>query len=254
MVDRLGIKVHERSHIKRLDCNYFPLKHLPVLNICSCNNSTPVGNFCQVATVDSHLLLPNWLVNWIIANIAYLMLPMLFKQSKHYAPGGKLHDRISSKPEMYGEIRRRLEQLEAENADSSSASSKSYETSTAGVDIANAAHPSGAVDGRTRDSGSKQGRRIRGTTRTQILKISSNISIATHTPALMRPLKGLWLLWTIVCAVAAVFAARSVAQGQLAQSGAGLGVCFASSSALVGPGGAAVLHCATLVAVACLGN
>jgi hypothetical protein len=226
-------------------CNKY---HVPVAPL----SFAPTGIVLQVATVDSHLFLPNWIVNWVIANIAYLMLPMLFKQSKHYAPGGKLHDRITSKPEMYGEIRRRLEQLEAENADSTSTPSGKHASSAAAE--ADAATSAGAAHLAGADSAIELGPRKRGMARNRSVKKTPHTSVASHTPPLLRPLKGVWPFWAVACAIAAVVAASALAKGQLTQSGAGLGVCFASSSALVGPGGAAALHCAALVTVACLGN
>ena len=65
----------------------------------------------NVATIDPHAFLPQWFLNFVIANIAYLILPMLRSQTKHFALGGKLRDRIDGKPHVYGEIQRRLDEL-----------------------------------------------------------------------------------------------------------------------------------------------
>jgi hypothetical protein len=55
-----------------------------------------------LASVDPHIYLPDFLLNWILANVAYLMLPMHFKQAKLYAPGGKLHHIVTNVDnEMY---------------------------------------------------------------------------------------------------------------------------------------------------------
>ncbi len=77
-----------------------------------------------MATIDPHVMIPAWFLNFIIVNVAYLILPMLGWQSKHFAPGGKLRDRIDGKPEVYGEIQRRLDKLER-NASGSAADASS---------------------------------------------------------------------------------------------------------------------------------
>ena len=53
-----------------------------------------------MASIDPHISIPAWLLNWVTANIAYFLLPMMFKHSKAYAPGGKLRDRLESKPKV----------------------------------------------------------------------------------------------------------------------------------------------------------
>jgi hypothetical protein len=66
----------------------------------------------QVALIDPKVYLPVFLLNWLIVNVAYLILPMLSRQTKCYAPGGKFHDRVLGKPEIYDEIRKRLRVLQ----------------------------------------------------------------------------------------------------------------------------------------------
>lgn len=96
-----------------------------------CKRSDLVGGFwfepqgrgktrvIQVATVDPHILLPAFILNWVIVNVAYLILPMLYRQSRAYAPGGALHSKLRFNASVYDEIRRRLDTLAAGNGTSS---------------------------------------------------------------------------------------------------------------------------------------
>ena len=203
-----------------------------------------------MATVDAHLFLPNWLVNWVIANVAYLILPMLYKQSRHYAPGGKLHDRITSKPAVYGEIRKRLARLDEAAAHRRTAAAANHESSTAAAAKAVATMAADAAEGGDAPSAARSGR-VRGKARGPSAKRNATGATA---PAKLRPRPWAWPLWAAACAAAAAVTARAVDRGQLARSGAGLGVCFATSSALLGPGAAAAMHCAGLLATASLGS
>lgn len=56
---------------------------------------------------------PNFVVNWLVVNVAYIILPMLYKQSKHYLPTGNLHHHVTNNPRLYNELRRRLDALSA---------------------------------------------------------------------------------------------------------------------------------------------
>jgi len=62
-----------------------------------------------VATLDLHMAIPQVVLNFLLVNVAYMILPMLLKHAQKYAVGGKLRDRIDSKPKVYGEIQRRLD-------------------------------------------------------------------------------------------------------------------------------------------------
>jgi len=60
---------------------------------------------------------PSWAVNFIIRNIAFLLIPYVSRFARHLAPGGKHHGRIASHPETYEEVRRRLAQLDADRVE-----------------------------------------------------------------------------------------------------------------------------------------
>jgi hypothetical protein len=72
------------------------------------DNKTRVTN---VTCLDPHAPLPSWITNWLVVNVAYLIIPMLYKQAKQYAPDGKLHHHVLDNPAIYNELRSRLDIL-----------------------------------------------------------------------------------------------------------------------------------------------
>ena len=110
----------------------------------------------NVATIDPHAFLPQWFLNFVIANIAYLILPMLRSQTKHFALGGKLRDRIDGKPHVYGEIQRRLDELVRTRQTTPFASS-SFTAGKAGFPprLQHQAHKLGSGGGGDDDDGSR---------------------------------------------------------------------------------------------------
>ena len=52
--------------------------------------------------------LPSWLVNWVVKNVIFLVIPMVARQAATFAEGGKHADRVAKNPDVYGEIETRL--------------------------------------------------------------------------------------------------------------------------------------------------
>ena len=88
----------------------------------------------NVATIDPHMPIPAWVLNWLLGNVAYLILPMLYRMSKNFAPGGRLESCVSGNPQVYGEIKRRLEALEARTRLEAAAGSESAAASVAAAE------------------------------------------------------------------------------------------------------------------------
>lgn len=68
-----------------------------------------------IARIDPKIrLLPNWVINFVVKNIAYLFIPMIARQAKAFEkPLGRHTDRIDVQPDVYQEIEARLELLSA---------------------------------------------------------------------------------------------------------------------------------------------
>lgn len=67
-----------------------------------------------IARIDPHMkYMPNWAVNFVVRNLAYLFIPMVCKQADAFRfPEGRHLDRVEDQPDVYRELQNRLDRLE----------------------------------------------------------------------------------------------------------------------------------------------